>query len=206
MLSFLLAALLPRGASDPSGAEPDEASLIARAARGDKTAYRALYDRLVSQSLALAIRVLGSRAEAEDTVQETFLDVWTRAGQFDRARGSGRAWVLSMVRNRAIDRLRTRGAVSRMIERAESLELTAPRSNESPADELTRSEAQLSIHAAMTELTDQQRHALELAYFEGLSQSEIATKLGEPLGTVKSRVRAAMDRLSKLVPDDRGRS
>jgi len=206
VLSVVLAALLPKRAAKVQGEGGDEASLLRRVARGDKGAYRTLYDRLGSQSLAIAIRVLGGKAEAEDTVQETFLDVWTRAAQFDPVRGSGRAWVLSMVRNRAIDRLRTRGAVSRMIERAESQQATAPIASTSPADELTRAEAQLSIHVAMSELTDAQRHALELAYFEGLSQSEIAERLGEPLGTVKSRVRAAMEKLASLLPHEGDRS
>lgn len=208
VLSIVLATLLPKRAATHEGGEEtvDETILLGRIVRGDTAAYRALYDRLGSQSLALAIRVLGARTEAEDTVQETFLDVWTRAAQFDPVRGSGRAWVLSMVRNRAIDRLRTRDAVSRMIDRAESQQAATPRASDSPSDELTRAEAQRTVQVALSELAAPQRHALELAYFEGLSQSEIAERLGEPLGTVKSRVRAAMEKLAQLVRHEGDRS
>ena len=207
VLSFVLTFVAARvGAQASAGGEPDEGALLARIARGDRDAYRTLYERLAAQGLGLALRVLGSRAEAEETLQESFLDVWTRCAQFDASRGTGRAWVLSMIRNRSIDRVRTRGAVSRMVERAESDATTMPRHGESPADALVRSEARQQIQGAMAELTEQQRHAVELAYFEGLSQSEIAERLGEPLGTVKSRVRAAMEKLGRLIPTDRGRS
>ncbi|MEO6953514.1 MAG: sigma-70 family RNA polymerase sigma factor [Polyangia bacterium] len=207
VLSFVLTFVAARfSAQAGGGGEPDEGALLARIARGDREAYRTLYERLSAQGLGLALRVLGSRAEAEEALQESFLDVWTRSGQFDAARGNGRSWVLSMIRNRSIDRVRTRGAVARMVDRAESDAATLPRHGETPADALVRSEARAQIQSAMAELTEEQRHALELAYFEGLSQSEIAERLGEPLGTVKSRVRAAMDKLGRLIPKDRGRA
>ena len=207
VLSFVLTFVAARiNANADGGGEPDEGALLTRIARGDREAYRTLYERLASQGLGLAMRVLGSRAEAEETLQESFLDVWTRSGQFDAARGNGRSWVLSMIRNRSIDRVRTRGAVSRMVDRAEADAVTLPRHIETPADALVRNEARAQVQGAMAELTDEQRHALELAYFEGLSQSEIAERLGEPLGTVKSRVRAAMEKLGRLIPKDRGRS
>jgi len=194
VLSFLLSMLLPPTAAD------DEATLLMRVARADRAALKALYDRLGRQALAVAFRVLGSRTDAEDALQETFLDVWKRSAAFDPARGSGRAWVLSMVRNRAIDRLRTRGAIGRLSDRVTDDRSAAPPRAPTPLEDVERLHARQRVQAALTELNADQRRVLEMAYFEGLSQTEIATKLQEPLGTIKSRVRTAMEKLALLLP------
>ncbi len=193
VLGILLAALLPSRRAD------EESALLTRIADTDRAALKTLYDRLSAQSMGVALRVLGSRAEAEDAVQESFIDVWNRCAQFDPARGSARAWVLSIVRNRSIDRLRSRGANTRMVDRAEGEAIVDKPHVRSPLERVEAREERTQIQQAMAELSAEQRHALELAYYEGLSQSEIAARLGEPLGTVKSRVRAAMEKLAGLL-------
>lgn len=197
LLSFLLAAALPSG----SRPREDEGALLARVAQGEEAALRALYDRCAGQALAVALRILASRAEAEEVVQDTFVDVWARSRQFDPARGGARAWLLAIARNRAIDKLRNRGAVSRMIDRAGDQAATDLPRSESPLESVEHREARDRLGAALLALSGEQRQVLELAYYQGLSQSEIAEQLGEPLGTVKSRVRAALAKLAELVPE-----
>jgi RNA polymerase sigma-70 factor (ECF subfamily) len=127
--------------------------------------------------------------------------VWTRAALFDVARGRGRVWVLSIARNRAIDRLRSRDAAGRAARGAEAEPEPPP---VTPLESAEQREARQRIQNALAALSPEQRRVLELGYFEGLSQSEMAEKLGEPLGTIKSRVRLAMEKLAQLV--DRGLS
>ena len=174
-----------------------DAELLARVARGDRAALAALYQALAGQALAVALRVLGSRADAEEVLQDAFVEVWTRARSFDAERGGARAWVLAIARNRAIDRLRRRGAVARLVTGAAN-EPTA--SGTTPLEMVEQRQARDKIQAALRELSPEQRQVLELGYFEGLSQSEIAARLDEPLGTVKTRVRAALQKLAELVP------
>ena len=199
VLGFLLTSVFPSRGAD------EESSLLGKMARADRTALKALYDRLAPQAFGVAMRVLSSRSEAEDTIQDSFLDVWARCGQYDPMRGSGRAWVLAIVRNRAIDRLRSRAASARMVDRAEN-ESVHSAQPAGPLEVAEQSEARVQIQSALSELSADQRRALELAYFEGLSQSEIAEHLDEPLGTVKTRIRAAMEKLSRILPATRSRS
>jgi RNA polymerase sigma-70 factor (ECF subfamily) len=198
VLSFLFAIVPAAVASDDA-----EATLLARVARGDRAALRKLYDRLGAHTLAVALRILGSRGEAEEVVQEAFLDVWTRASLFTVERGSGRTWVLSIARNRAIDRLRSRDAAGRAVQGARADAQPEP-PPVTPLESAESREARQRIQAALASLSPEQRRVLELGYFEGLSQSEMAEKLGEPLGTIKSRVRLALEKLAQLV--DRGLS
>ena len=194
VLSFLLAVVLPLWGVD------DEASLIGCIARADRGALRSLYDRLSGHAFAVALRVLGSRSEAEDAMQDGFLDVWTRSARFDPARGSGRTWVLSIIRNRAIDRLRTRGAIARMTDRVEADGTVGGNRGPTPLEQVESRVARERVQQALAGLTEEQRRVLEMAYFGGLSHSEIAAQLGEPLGTIKSRVRAAMEKLEHMLP------
>jgi RNA polymerase sigma-70 factor (ECF subfamily) len=174
-----------------------DAELLARIAQGDRAALASLYEALGGQALAVALRVLGSRSDAEEVLQDAFVEVWTRAGSYDVDRGGARAWVLAIARNRAIDRLRRRGAVARMVSGAAN-EPTA--TGTTPLELVEQRQAREKIQAALRELTPEQRQVLELGYFEGLSQSEIAARLNEPLGTIKTRVRAALQKLAALVP------
>jgi RNA polymerase sigma-70 factor (ECF subfamily) len=165
-------------------ASAQAASLIRRLTRGDHQALGEFYDLYAGLVNGLALRILRDRAEAEDTVQEVFVQVWQQAARFDPSRGTPEAWLCTMARTRALDRLRKRAS------RREEPELGHAGSTEAP---LT-AEA-LAVRAALDALPSDQRRALELAYYEGLTQSEIAERLAEPLGTVKTRIRTAMIRL-----------
>ncbi|MEK7466069.1 MAG: sigma-70 family RNA polymerase sigma factor [Planctomycetota bacterium] len=147
-----------------------------------------LYDRYCAAALATAARVLGDRSEAEDVVQEVFVRVWDRAADYDTSRGSVAAWIMSSVRNASIDKLRRKDAFHRALDGATAEPRPLPEESEFPED-LKR------VTAAVAQLPPDQRQAIELAYFEGLSQSEIASRLKQPLGTVKTRMRLGMQKL-----------
>ncbi len=151
-----------------------------------------LYDRYSAAAHAVAARILGDRSEAEDVLQEVFVRVWERADGYDTSRGSVAAWVMSSVRNGAIDRLRRREARNRAVEGSAAEIRPRPAPREFPED-LRR------VSEAVGALPDDQRRPIELAYFDGLSQSEIAAKLGQPLGTVKTRMRLAMQKLREAL-------
>jgi RNA polymerase sigma-70 factor (ECF subfamily) len=177
--------------------------LLARVARGDVAALRAIYDQYASRAVTIAFRILRNREEAEDVVQETFLEVWRRSAQFDPGRGGAVAWVVTIARSRAIDRLRARTIAGRTIaSAAEEAESMLPVPSPSPALETERRRDERRVAAALSALPPAQRRTIELAYFEGLSQSEIAVKTASPLGTVKMRVKLAMAKLSELLGDE----
>jgi RNA polymerase sigma-70 factor (ECF subfamily) len=178
---------------------PSDADLIARIGEGDETAVTELYDRHAAPLLALAYRLLGDRGDAEDVVLEALARVWREAARFDPARGSLRAWLTVMVRSRALDAIRARRRSER---------LTADAARENPeevagvsmsasqgGDPAEQDEQRRRVLAALAGLPAPQREAIELAYYGGLSQSEIAEKLGAPLGTVKTRIRDGMQKL-----------
>ena len=163
-------------------------TLIRRLTGGDHKALAEFYDLFAGLVNGLASRILRDRTEAEDVVQEVFVQVWRQASRFDPTRGSPEAWLCTIARTRALDRLRRRA--SRREEPAEA----SPGSTEAP-----RTEEALAVRKALDGLSADQRKALELAYYEGLTQSEIAKRLGEPLGTIKTRIRTAMIRLREVL-------
>jgi RNA polymerase sigma-70 factor (ECF subfamily) len=169
-------------------ASAQAASLIRRLTRGDHEALGQFYDLYAGLVNGLALRILRDRAEAEDAVQEVFVQVWQQAARFDPARGTAEAWLCTMARTRALDRLRRRSS------RREDPELGDAGSIEAPM-----TEDALAVRAALDALPQDLRKALELAYYEGLTQSEIAERLSEPLGTVKTRIRTAMIRLRSVL-------
>jgi RNA polymerase sigma-70 factor (ECF subfamily) len=180
-----------------SGARDGAASdlhLVERLAASDLAAAGELYDRYAPLVLALARRILRNDEDAEDVVQEVFSQIWRSAARFESRRGSVGAWVTMMARSRAIDRLRARAGrpdQASSVQDPDGMPSTAP----GPSDHLLREERAVHVREALLALPGPQRTALELAYFEGLSQSEIAHRLAEPLGTVKTRIRTALQTL-----------
>jgi RNA polymerase sigma-70 factor (ECF subfamily) len=175
----------------------DEA-LLQAVSRGDESALAALYDRYRLILFGLILRILHDRPEAEDVLQEAFLQVWRRANDFDPARGRAFTWLVTIARSRALDRLRASGSRARIATEAEQ----EPReSTGDAAADAVKSEEGEMVRQALVELPEEQRRALFMAYFEGLTQSEIAARLGDPLGTVKTRMRSGLMKLRELLRD-----
>jgi RNA polymerase sigma-70 factor, ECF subfamily len=175
-----------------------DVTLISGAAAGDRDCLAGLYDRYAPALLAIGRRILGDRREAEDLLHDVFIEVWRQAGDYDESRGTVRAWLLMRMRSRALDR-RKSAALSKRAD------LPAPdqiadvaadaRGGEDPALGPDRD----AVRRALAELPAEQRQVLELGYFEGLSSSEIAERVCAPIGTVKSRVAAALSKLRAVV-------
>ena len=180
----------------PEQAQPNDVDLLKAIARQDESALAELYDRYRVILFGLLVRILNSREEAEDVLQEVFLQVWRRAADFDENRGRPFTWLVTLARSRGIDRLRSLGARERV----------AIAGAREPSEEVSdavadafKSEQRSLVNTALAQLPDEQKRPLMLAYFEGLTQSEIATKLGAPLGTVKTRMRAGLMKMRELI-------
>lgn len=174
-----------------------------RIAGGDSAALSSLYDESSGLTFALALRILRNHADAEEVVLDSFHQVWRRASQFAADRGSAQTWLLTIVRNRAIDRLRSRASTERPSEDLAALPVSAlpAARGASPEESSLQAQQRRTIVAALERLPAATRRALELAYFEGLSHSEIAARLGEPLGTVKTRIRRGLQVLRASLPE-----
>jgi RNA polymerase sigma-70 factor (ECF subfamily) len=174
----------------------DDSDLLRRMRLGDEGALEALYARYGGLLYTLALRIVGDRELAREVVQDTFLRSWDGRETYDAQRGRVPWWLMGIARNRAIDLLRSRSHQQRIRERA-----TRPReAPAAPADDLSEAVSErVTIVHALQALPDGQRMAIELAYYSGLTQTEIAERLGQPLGTIKSRTREAMDRLRGLL-------
>lgn len=174
------------------GSMIDDAAVIGRIAQGDEIALASLYDRWLQPVYSLVVHLLKDADEAEDVVEETFWQIWQRASSYDVSRGTPRTWILTITRSRALDRLRAR---QRQREDA-GVDIAVVRdAAPGPAADAESSDRRERVVSALEELPQEQRRALELAYFRGLSQSEIAEFLDEPLGTVKTRMRLGMRKL-----------
>jgi RNA polymerase sigma-70 factor, ECF subfamily len=176
-----------------SGEPTDQDSqMAARLKRGETTAIESLYDRYGRLAYGLAFRILNERGAAEDVVQDAFVSVWRNAAGFDASRGSLRNWLLSIVRNRAIDRLRGSTRIRSEIDLADAEPRPqVPDAWETVALDLERKQ----IQEGFGELPDPQRQTLELAYFGGYTHVEIASRMNVPLGTVKSRMRIGLEKM-----------
>lgn len=183
----------------PFGLEPrtSDADLIVKIGNGDRAAFEELYRRFARPVLGLALRLLGDHGRAEDAAQETFAAIWRSARSFRPERGSGSAWLFAVARHAIIDRARQR------------TELTVDEAVEQESREVEPAEAAEAawlawrVQAALDRLPERERVVLELAYWSGLSQSEVASYLDVPLGTVKTRTRAGLARLATLLEEAR---
>jgi RNA polymerase sigma-70 factor (ECF subfamily) len=189
--------------TDKLRAMPADAELIVRIQRRDEAALSTLYDAYAPPLLGVATRMLGNRADAEEVVLDALVHLWREPGRFDVARGSLRAWLTVLVRSRALDLLRARQRGERLTERAarqapEAIQGVAADSGD-PSDPAVQDDDRRRVQAALAELPQAQREAIELAYYGGLSQSEIAERTGAPLGTVKTRIRDGMEKLRVML-------
>ena len=172
--------------------------VIRRVARGDHSAFATLFDRLASPLYSLAYKMLGDAAEAQDAIQDVFLQIWRRAPPYDRTQSTVFTWAVLLTRSRVNDRLRSRARRTRLEEVSRAENEAAPHSasiSENAADIANRTEDAARVRSALAELPLQQREALELAFFTALTHQQIAERLGEPLGTVKARIRRGLLKL-----------
>jgi RNA polymerase sigma-70 factor (ECF subfamily) len=166
---------------------------------GDPRAFELIYDRHGAAAFSLAYRMVGTRVTAEDITQEAFLSIWRSRLRYDQSRGSVRTWVLSIVHNRGIDALR-RGTVNDRKETLEGVEERYAAVERTEVEAARRDEAR-SVRSALHSLPDEQRRAIELAYFGGFSHSQIAEMIGEPIGTVKGRMRLGLEKLRRQLAE-----
>jgi RNA polymerase sigma-70 factor (ECF subfamily) len=198
-ISVALPAAMPRGGRRETTGENlreerglTDGDLIGRVARRDANAFEVLYQRYARPVFGLALRRLGDRMRAEDAVQETFAAVWRSARTYRPDRGAGAPWLYAVARNAIVDRSRNRSEPPAEVPDTPSLEPT-------PAERAETSYVSWRVHRALESLSAKERDVIELAYYGELSQSEIADFLGIPLGTVKTRTRAALSRLADLL-------
>ncbi len=171
-------------------------SLIQKIANQDRDAFGRFYDRYAPLVFSLALRMLRARPDAEDHLQEVFVQVWRQAGNYKAERGSPEAWIVNIARSRAIDKIRS------IRRRERSFVLTEdPAGSEKGGNvesSVEQSEVKYTMNSALASLPENQRKVLEMAYFDGLTQSEIANHLAEPLGTIKTRMRLGIQRLREI--------
>lgn len=182
----------------PANEPTSDADLVAAMARGDGRALSELYDRYSSLMMAVALRVLHNRAMAEDLLHDVLLEAWRAAPTYDRGRGTVKTWLLVRLRSRALDKVRS-AAVSRRVDHG-GVDLPEP-DRDRRADDPSLGHDRRRLRRIVSELPQQQREVLELAYFEGLSGREVAQRLGLPLGTVKSRTAAGLGRLRSILTE-----
>lgn len=190
-----------RGRS-PTGAQA-LASKLADASRGDVDAFAELFDATAPRVYGLARRTLKTQAQAEEVAQDSYLEIWRTSSRFDPDRGNALTWMLTIVHRRAVDRIRAEEARIRREANYHDAELPLRASGHDPTHQavLTRADAD-RVRRAIALLAAPQRRAVELTYFEGCTQSEVASRTGVPLGTAKSRLRAGTARLRNLLADE----
>jgi RNA polymerase sigma-70 factor (ECF subfamily) len=185
----------PELSLDSPAADAFDAELVRRMTAGESTALGTLFERHGSKVLGLLVRMLGQSGEAEEVLQEVFLHAWTRAATFRADKGTARSWLIVMARSRALDRLRSSKAARRRDETAGAEQVVVVAA-EADAD-LEHQELSGQMRRLMGGLPPEQRQCLELAFFEGLTHSQVSSRLGVPLGTVKSRILMAMRKLKQ---------
>jgi RNA polymerase sigma-70 factor (ECF subfamily) len=174
--------------------------MIERIGRGDQTAFGALYDRLNGPLYSLALRMLGDAADAQDALQDVFLQIWSRARTYDPEQSSVFSWTVLLTRSRVIDRLRARGRRLRVLVASSDVkedptEAADASTAEGVADTADKNDEAARVRSILSNLPSEQREAIELAFFTHLTHHEIAARLGQPLGTVKARIRRGLLKL-----------
>jgi RNA polymerase sigma-70 factor, ECF subfamily len=188
-------------APPPDDRQVVDAQLMQRIAGGDKQAFSELYDRFAGPLYGTALRILRDPAEAQDVVHDMFLTLWEKAATFDLSRGSAFSWAVTLVRNRAIDRVRRRRRRAELLAESAPGDLGYAEDGVSTAggDSTVAAEDARAVRAAVAQLPLEQQRALELAFFGGLTQEQIAEKLSQPLGTVKARIRRGLLKLRDVL-------
>jgi RNA polymerase sigma-70 factor (ECF subfamily) len=181
----------------PDERQQEDDRLLRRVAQGDRDAFAALYDRFSRPLYATALRVVNDAAEAQDIVHDTFVTLWEKAATFETGRGTAFAWAMTLVRNRAIDRVRMRRRRAELLTASAPADLGYDENSSGPVadDSAALGDEATAVRAAVATLPPDQKRALELAFFSGLTQQQIAEKLSEPLGTVKARIRRGLLKL-----------
>jgi RNA polymerase sigma-70 factor (ECF subfamily) len=201
----------PQSASRGTGKSAEQVSqaaadqeLMRQIAAADETAFSSLYRRLAPGLFSMIYEVLRDQKEAEDVLQESFVQMWKKASTYDPARSALFTWAAMISRNRALDRLRSRQRRGRTLEAATAEWSAAAPEFADQADELLgHSEERSRIREALTKLPEAQRNAIQLAFFRGLTQAEVSTQLGEPLGTIKARIRRGLIALRDVLEASR---
>ncbi len=175
--------------------------IIARLKAGDSWAMSVLYDRYARLVFSLSLKILNDRGAAEETVQEVFVKVWKRCREYDARRGKFSSWLTGIAHNHAIDELRRRRVRPSASDGEDDAMESVLDDGPAPLDLAMQSLERRRIMQALKQIPDEQRQAIELAYFEGLTQQEISERLGDPLGTVKTRMRLGMQKLKTLLEE-----
>jgi RNA polymerase sigma-70 factor (ECF subfamily) len=172
-------------------------TLLARIVKGDQQAFSQLYDHSSALLYTLAFRILADREEVNDLLQEVYLELWHKVARYDVGRGTPIAWLITLTRSRAIDRLRTRGVHGHNATSPLDATLSSKLADLGPSPFETQADQELrmAVGTAITGLPPAQQQAIELAYYEGMSHQEIAARLNQPLGTVKTRIKLGMSKL-----------
>ena len=177
-----------------------EIALLQRVAQGDRVSFETLYDRFSGVLFSTAYRVLNNQEAAEDVLQDVFIQIWEKAPLYDPARGKPMTWAVTLTRNKAIDRLRSTVRRNRLHDDVErEAETFAQFDDRSSFDAMAAGETNQIVRDAIQKLSKDQREAIELAFFSSLTQTEIAERLNEPLGTIKARIRRGMMKLREVL-------
>ena len=186
--------------NDPPTDSVDDIELIRLIGGGDRSSFEEFYRRHVALVFSTAFKILNNSSDAEDVTQELMFMVWEKSPMYEPARGKPLSWAVTMTRNKAIDRLRSIQRRLRLNDDAEREIAPPPRlGNDRPSDHLDSGEKQQIVRSAVMKLNQEQRQVIEMAYFGGLTQLEISSRLNTPLGTIKARIRRGMLRLKKIV-------
>jgi RNA polymerase sigma factor, sigma-70 family len=187
-------------ASEGSTDQEFEVELLQKIGCGDRLSFEELHDRLSGVLFSAALKILGDQREAEDVLQDVFIQIWDKAKLYNVTRGKPLTWAMTLTRNKAIDRLRSSQRRFRLRDQMErEMQISSQSSQRSSNNEIDSLEKTRIIRSAISQLSKEQKEAIELAFFSGLTQNEIAEELSQPLGTVKARIRRGMLKLKEII-------